>query len=196
MNGKYRIPDEGSRLEAPVSRRRFLQFSAGAAAGLLITPAHASLGRHGQRILSLHNLHTGENLVRTYWADGDYLAEPLAEINHLLRDFRTDEAHAMDPQLLDLLYRLQHKVGSTKPFEVISGYRSPKTNAMLRGTSAHSGVAKKSLHMQGKAIDVRLPGYDLDKLRRAALGLKGGGVGYYPKSNFLHIDTGRVRHWS
>jgi len=196
MSGKYRLQDEGSRLEMPVSRRRFLQFSAGAAAGLLITPAHAGLERHGQRVLHLRNLHTGEKLVRTYWADGNYLAEPLAEIDHLLRDFRTDEAHAMDPRLLDLLHRLQHKVGSNKPFEVISGYRSPKTNAMLRGGSATSGVAKKSLHMQGRAIDVRLPGYDLAKLRKAALGLKGGGVGYYPKSNFLHLDTGRVRHWS
>jgi uncharacterized protein YcbK (DUF882 family) len=180
-------------LDRQLSRRRFLRHAAGVAAGLLITPAHAGLTRQDPRVLSLRNLHTGEKLTRTYWAQGEYLAEPLAEIDHLLRDHRSDQSHPMDPQLLDLLHRLHHKVGSRKPFEIISGYRSPKTNAMLRGKS--SGVAKKSLHMQGKAIDVRLPGHDLHKLRQVALSLKSGGVGYYPKSNFLHIDTGRVRHW-
>jgi uncharacterized protein YcbK (DUF882 family) len=185
---------EGSEVERHVTRRRFLQLSAGAAAGLLIAPAHAGLSRHGQRALSLRNLHTGEKLTRTYWADGEYLAEPLDDIAQVLRDHRTGEIHPIDPQLLDVLHRLQHKVGSHKPFEIISGYRSPKTNAMLRGNS--NGVAKKSFHMQGKAIDVRLPGHDLAKLRKAALSLKAGGVGYYPKSNFLHLDTGRVRHWS
>ena len=179
--------------ERGLSRRRFLQVSGGIAAGLLIAPAHAGLDRHGQRALSLRNLHTGEKLTRTYWADGEYLAEPLSDIDHLLRDHRTDEVHSIDPQLLDVLHRLQQKVGSKRSFEIISGYRSPKTNAMLRGNS--NGVAKKSLHMQGKAIDVRLPGQDLARLRQAALSLKSGGVGYYSKSNFLHMDTGRVRHW-
>ena len=176
-----------------LSRRRFLQVSGGLAAGFLVAPAQAGLEHHGQRELALRNLHTGERLTRTYWADGEYLAEPLADIDHLLRDHRTDDVHPMDPQLLDVLHRLQQKVGSRRPFEIISGYRSPKTNAMLRGKSG--GVAKKSLHMQGRAIDVRLPGQDLGKLRQAALSLKAGGVGYYPKSNFLHMDTGRVRHW-
>jgi len=180
-------------LEQRLSRRRFLQLSATAAVGLLGAPAHAKLSRQGQRALSLHNLHTGERLTRTYWADGKYLGAPLADIDHLLRDHRTDESCAIDPELLDVLHRLQHKVGSRKPFEIISGYRSPKTNAMLQGNS--KGVAKKSLHMQGKAIDIRLPGQDLDKLRRAALSFKAGGVGYYPKSNFIHLDTGRPRHW-
>lgn len=176
-----------------VSRRRFLQVSAGIAAGLLIAPAHAGLDRHRQRALSMRNLHTGEKITRTYWADGEYLAEPLSDIDHLLRDHRTEDVHPIDPQLLDLLYRLQVKIGSHRPFEIISGYRSPKTNSLLRGSG--SGVAKKSLHMQGKAIDIRLPGHDLARLRKAALSLRGGGVGYYPKSNFLHVDTGRVRHW-
>lgn len=187
------VDDDRDKTQTGVSRRGFLGLFAGAAAGLLVTPAHAGLSRHGQRTVSLHNLHTGERLSRTYWADGEYLREPLADISHLLRDFRTGEIHPMDPQLLDLLQRLQHQVGSRKPYEIISGYRSPKTNAMLRGES--SGVAKKSLHMQGKAVDIRLPGQDLAKLRQAALRMKGGGVGYYPKSNFLHLDTGRVRHW-
>jgi len=184
---------EGSALEQRLSRRRFLQVSAGAAAGLLITPAHAGLTRHGQRSLSLRNLHTGEKLTRTYWVDGEYLQEPLADLNHLLRDHRTGDMHPMDPRLLDMLHRLQQKVGSRRSFEIISGYRSPKTNNLLRSNS--SGVAKKSLHMQGKAMDIRLPGQDLAQLRKAALSLKAGGVGYYPKSNFLHVDTGRVRYW-
>lgn len=188
------MPHEGSELERRLSRRRFLQMSAGAAAGLVIAPAHAGLERHGQRALSLHNLHTGEKVTRTYWADGEYLAEPLADIDRVLRDFRTGDVHPIDPRLLDTLHRLQQRVGTHKPFQIISGYRSPKTNAMLRANSG--GVAKKSMHMQGRAIDVRLPGQDLAKLRKAALSLKAGGVGYYPRSNFLHLDTGRVRHWS
>lgn len=178
---------------AVLSRRRFLQVSGGLAAGLLVAPAHAALGPSGRRKLSLHNLHTGERLTRTYWAEGEYLDGPLSDIDHLLRDHRTDDVHPIDPQLLDVLHRLQARIGSRKPFEIISGYRSPKTNAMLRGNS--KGVAKKSLHMQGRAIDVRLPGHQLSKLRQAALSLQAGGVGYYPKSNFLHVDTGRVRHW-
>lgn len=188
----WNMHDESRRAEG-LSRRRFLSMTAGAAAGLLIAPAHASLSRHGQRTLSFHNLHTGEKLTRTYWADGEYLPEQLADINHLLRDHRVDETHAMDPQLLDVLHRLQDRVGNHRPIEVISGYRSPRTNQMLRTGS--SGVAKKSLHMQGRAIDIRLPGQDLGKLRQAALSLKAGGVGYYPKSNFIHLDTGRVRYW-
>ena len=175
------------------SRRRFLQVSGGLAAGLFIAPAHALPDPVGQRQLSLHNLHTGERITRTYWIDGEYLAEPLSDIDLVLRDHRTDAVHPIDPQLLDVLHRLGDRVGSRKPFEIISAYRSPKTNAMLRGKS--TGVAKKSLHMQGKAIDVRLPGHHLGKLRQAALSLKAGGVGYYPKSGFLHMDTGRVRHW-
>jgi uncharacterized protein YcbK (DUF882 family) len=188
----WKMHDESARARG-LSRRRFLSLSAGAAAGLLVTPAHAALTRRGQRELSFRNLHTGERLTRTYWADGEYLAGELADIDHLLRDHRTGEVHPIDPQLLDLLHGLQHKVGSHKPFEIISGYRSPKTNQALRNGS--SGVAKRSLHMQGRAIDVRLPGQDLAKLRKAALSLKGGGVGYYPKSGFLHLDTGRVRFW-
>jgi len=193
MGRHDRMQEDRSTAQAGLSRRRFLGLCAGTAAGLLVTPAHAGVSRHGQRVLSLHNLHTGEKLTRTYWTDGAYLPDQLADIDHLLRDHRTDEIHAMDPQLLDVLHRLQHKVGNRRSYEIISGYRSPKTNAMLRHSS--SGVAKKSLHMQGRAVDIRLPGQDLAKLRQAALGLRAGGVGYYRKSNFLHLDTGRVRQW-
>ena len=194
QNGAYkRMPHTDFEVETQLSRRRFLKQAVVATSGLIIAPAHAGLNRRGQRALTMRNLHTGEKLTRTYWVDGEYLAEPLADINHLLRDHRSNQSHPMDPQLLDLLHELQHKVGSNKPFKIISGYRSPQTNAKLRGTS--KGVAKRSLHMLGKAIDIRLPGQDLATLRQAALSLKAGGVGYYPKSNFLHLDTGRVRHW-
>ncbi len=180
------------------SRRRFLELSAASAAGLLVTPAYAmpttEKSNQRPRTLSLSNLHTGEKVTRTYWADGDYVDESLTDINRVLRDHRSNEIHSMDPQLLDLLHTLQKKVGSRRAYEVISGYRSPQTNAALRdGTS---GVAKKSLHMQGKAIDIRLADSQLDSLRKAALSLRAGGVGYYPRSNFLHVDTGRVRSWS
>ena len=180
-------------LETQLSRRSFLLKTAIATTGLLVSPTFAALSPRGERILSMHNLHTGEKLTRAYWADGGYLAEPMAEFDQLLRDHRSNQSHPMDPQLLDLLYKLQRKVGGKKQFEIISGYRSPHTNAKLRGRS--KGVAKKSLHMQGKAMDIRLPGQDLAGLRKAALSLKAGGVGYYPKSNFLHLDTGRVRFW-
>ena len=176
-----------------ISRRRFLQKTLLATSALLVPPAFGAASPREPRMLSMHNLHTGEKLTRTYWADGEYLAEPLADIDHLLRDHRSNQKHPMDPELLDLLHRLQQTVGSTRHFEIISGYRSPKTNAKLRGKSR--GVAKKSLHMQGKAIDIRLPGQDLARLRQAALSLKAGGVGYYPKSDFIHVDTGRVRFW-
>lgn len=146
-----------------------------------------------ERILRFHNLHTGEHLKATYWAEGDYVADELAAINHLLRDHRTDDVADIDQHLLDQLYSLQQKVGSSARFEIISGYRSAKTNAMLARNS--NGVASKSLHLEGRAIDVRLPGVELDRLRRAALAMKAGGVGYYPSSNFIHLDTGRPRFW-
>ena len=185
----YPVPE----LDTQLSRRCFLQKTAMAATALLTAPAFAALSPGDERILSMHNLHTGEKLTRTYWADGSYLAEPLAEFDHLLRDHRCGESCRMDPQLLDLLHSLQVKVGNGGQFEIISGYRSPQTNARLRGKSG--GVARKSLHMQGKAMDIRLPGQNLAGLRQAALSLKAGGVGYYPKSDFLHVDTGRVRFW-
>jgi uncharacterized protein YcbK (DUF882 family) len=146
-----------------------------------------------ERSLGLYSLHTGERLRRVYWSEGRYLEDGLAEIGHLLRDHRTNEVHPIDPRLLDLLFALHREVNGREPFHVISGYRSPKTNAMLRRRSG--GVAKKSLHMAGKAVDIRLPGRDLATLRRAALALEAGGVGHYPKVGFIHVDTGRVRAW-
>jgi uncharacterized protein YcbK (DUF882 family) len=146
-----------------------------------------------ERELSFYNTHTDETLDICYCIQGDYCDDALGEINYILRDHRTDEIKAIDPYLLDLLFALSRKAGRALPFHVISGYRSPKTNAMLCKRS--SQVAKKSLHLQGKAIDIRCPGCDLAILRQMAVELKGGGVGYYPRSNFIHVDTGPVRYW-
>lgn len=176
-----------------ISRRKFL---AGCAAftGSLITPSvFASVSSHPERQLAFRHLHTGERGKITYWAEGDYLAESLKEINHLLRDHRSGDSARMDRQLLDLLYSLQTQLGKQGEFQIISAYRSPKTNEMLRSKSG--GVAKRSLHMQGKAMDIRFPGTELKTLRKAAIALKSGGVGYYPKSNFIHVDVGRARYW-
>lgn len=147
----------------------------------------------GERRVALHNLHTGESLEATFWSDGGYHAAALGEINHFLRDFRTGAIHPIDTALLEQLFRVQRSLGVERPYQVISGYRSPETNAALR--RAGSGVAQHSLHMEGRAIDIRLPGVKLKTLRETALAMKSGGVGYYPDSDFVHIDTGRVRFW-
>ena len=184
-------------------RRRFLQLGLGATTALSLPNAFAGLPSpsiaqpataHAERKLSLLNLHTGEHLNATYWAEGQYQSSELKAINHILRDHRTGDAYHMDNDLLNLLHALHQKMDSKKEFQVISGYRSPKTNAVLNKKS--NGVARKSLHMQGKAIDIRLPGCQLADLRKAAINCQTGGVGYYPKSDFIHIDTGHVRHWS
>lgn len=181
---------------AAIGRRGILTSGLGlAGAALLPGAAQAALTKAaGERALAFHHTHTGETLKTVFWADGGFLAEGLRDLNRLLRDFRTGDVHAIDPELFNLLHRAQALTGGEgKRFEIISGFRSHKTNEMLRGASA--GVAKKSLHQQGKAIDVRLPGVDLAYLRKAALALKGGGVGYYPGPQFVHMDTGRVRFW-
>lgn len=167
-------------------------------AGLLVgaagfaSPALATIAPPRQ--LALLNLHTGERLSAAYWRAGAYLPDALAAIAKVLRDHRTGEVHAIEPRLLDVLTQLSSRLGADRPFEVISGYRSPATNAKLHARS--SGVATRSLHMDGKAIDVRLPGVPLTRLRDAALEMQAGGVGYYPNSNFVHVDVGRVRRWS
>lgn len=184
------------KLETPVkglSRRRFLTLSAGAALALVAGPALAAPPASGERRLAFVNLHTGESLNATYWQDGHYVAEELAAINHLLRDYRVGTVGNMAPQLLDMLYVMQQKIALSQPFQVISGYRSPKTNAMLNRTT--SGVAKQSRHMLGQAIDVRLPDNGLKHLLQAAYELRAGGVGYYPKSDFIHLDIGPYRTW-
>ncbi len=146
-----------------------------------------------ERTLKFINLHTDESLSCCYWSNGEHNQGGLSDINQILRDHRADESIAMDTRLLDFLYTLHQISGSKAPYHVISAYRSPKTNEKLRQQS--NGVAKRSLHMQGKAIDVRLPDIKLAQLRDAALSLEAGGVGYYEKSNFLHLDMGKPRSW-
>jgi uncharacterized protein YcbK (DUF882 family) len=175
------------------ARRSFIQTFLGTAATVATPSLWASAHRAPERSLAFKNLHTGESLRTTFWAEGGYLNDELKAVNHVLRDHRSGDVHPMDPKLLDLLYALQQSVGVTGSFHIISGYRSPLSNQKLRSKS--SGVAKKSLHMQGKAVDVRLPGCQLRHLRDGALELKAGGVGYYAKSDFIHVDTGRVRRW-
>jgi uncharacterized protein YcbK (DUF882 family) len=179
--------------DAQLSRRRFLQLGIGATATLAMPNAFASILSQPERKLALLNLHTGESLNATYWAEGQYQISELHAISRVLRDHLTGDSHAMDNSLIDLLNMLHQQTDGKKPFHVISGYRSAKTNATLNKTT--TGVAKKSLHMQGKAIDIRLPGRKLSDLRNAAVDLQLGGVGYYSSSDFIHIDTGRVRQW-
>lgn len=182
-----------------LERRRLL---VGAGAALFASPvlaacpfssALAQIAPAGVRSLAFDNLHTGEKLKIDYWADGDYIPDALQTINHLLRDFRNGEVHVIEPKLLDLLTLVRAHLETKSPLEVISGYRSPQTNAMLRAES--HGVAAKSLHMQGMAIDIRIADRSLDVLHRTALALRAGGVGYYPSADFVHVDVGRVRTW-
>lgn len=179
-----------------IDRREFLRLGVlTAAAGLSPVPAFGSMKRFSPsaRKLSLFNTHTGETLESTYLVKGRYRPEALARINHILRDHRTGEVAQIDPGLLDLLHALSRELRSRSPFHIISGYRSPATNAMLRRRSR--SVAAHSLHMDGKAVDIRLPDRDLGSVRQAALDLSRGGVGFYPVSDFIHVDVGRVRFW-
>ena len=147
-----------------------------------------------ERSLSLFNPHTKERFEGIYWCDGDYIPNALNDINHLMRDIRTNDVKIIDTHLLDLIFSISTKLKPKTPFRVISGYRSPKTNTLLRKRG--NGAAKKSYHIKGQAVDIRLTGYRTSVLRRAAYELKKGGVGYYPKRRFVHIDVGPVRCWT
>ena len=164
--------------------------------GLLTAASVTQLrSAHGadERRLSFYHTHTHESLDIIFFENGEYIKSALEEINHYLADFRTGDVADIDPKLLDLIYEIQESLGSNGTYEVISAYRSPKTNQMLRNRS--KGVVKNSQHLLGTAIDVRLEGVPTEKLRDVALAMERGGVGYYKTSNFVHIDTGRVRHW-
>jgi uncharacterized protein YcbK (DUF882 family) len=190
-------------LVRPVSRRRFLGVGAVATASVILPARGMAAGaagppasRRAERVLAFFNTHTGERLQTAYCWEGEYQPEPLSAINYILRDFRANEVKPIDPGLLDLLHELRGTLDTDQPIHIISGYRSPQTNLMLRERGgAQSGVASGSLHQYGKAIDIRIPGVRLDHLHAAARSLKLGGVGYYPSSNFVHVDTGRVRYW-
>ena len=177
-----------------LDRRRFILRSLQVAAGLALAGPGRSLASVAQTPLSFYHTHTGEKLTIEYSCDGCPPAV-LKKLDHFLRDFRTGEVAPIDPALLDILYGIQLQTFNTGVIEIISGYRSPKTNTLLRSKSTNSGVAKKSLHMQGKALDIRLTHLKTRKLRDIAISLRQGGVGYYAKSDFVHIDTGRFRTW-
>jgi len=185
-----------------MDRRSFIALGVKAAAGILAAhaipvPASASSLRRaekGDRNLAFYHTHTRECLDITYARNGAYDPKALDQINKYLRDFRTNEVHPIDPEILDILWKIQQETGcGGTTYEIISGYRSPQTNQKLRGRS--SGVAKRSLHMKGQAVDIRLTGKSTRLVRDCAVTLEQGGVGYYASSNFVHIDTGRFRVW-
>lgn len=177
-----------------MNRRGFLGLGLAAVTSLIAAPAiSAPTSRLPERRIRLYNVHTGESIDTLYWAEGLYDRRALAGINRVLRDHRTDEVHPIDTKVIDLLHQLGKQIGLKSQFNIISGYRSPKTNAMLARLS--DGVATRSLHVQGMAVDIRVPGLSAAALGRSAKSLKGGGVGTYSRSNFVHIDSGRVRYW-
>jgi uncharacterized protein YcbK (DUF882 family) len=171
--------------------RRDPSYLAAAIALLLLIPWLGSAAQ--QRALHFEHLHTGETLSVTYWSEGEYDSEGLARIEELLRDFRTGDEHPIDPRLLDLLHEVRERTGTNAPFQVISGYRSPETNEKLRKMGRQ--VGRRSLHMQGQAIDIRLGDVPAARVRDVALSLERGGVGYYEENDFVHVDVGRVRRW-
>lgn len=187
--------NDEQQINTGINRRFFIKAGLGVCVGLVLPQfANASYTKKtGIRQIAFHNLHTGEKIKTVYWEKGRYIVGALREIDHVLRDHRTGKKHAIDVRLLDMVQLLHRLLGAKKDFQVVSGYRSPETNRLL--AAQHYGVAKQSLHMQGKAIDIRLPEFSLADVRKAALSMQVGGVGYYPSSNFIHLDSGQVRNW-
>lgn len=180
---------------AKITRRSFIARLAGAAVGAsLLASRQALASLPAARSLAFEHTHTGEKLSLVYAVGGDYLPDSLQSLNRFLRDHYSGEVGRIDPGLYDQLHQLQLLFGREAPFQVISAYRCPSTNERLRRNGA-GGVAGRSLHLEGRALDIRLPGVALADLRDAALSMRAGGVGYYAASNFVHIDTGRVRRW-
>ncbi len=179
----------------PTTRRSFLRSAVQLAVGALALPgvARAALPP-ASRSLAFSHTHSGERISLVYAVGDHYVPAALAALNRFLRDHYSGAVGRIDPLLFDQLHRLQLELGRTDPFHVISGYRCAETNRRLRSARG-GGVARRSLHMDGKAIDLRLPGVPLAELRDAAVQLGLGGVGYYPRDQFVHLDTGRVRHW-
>ena len=177
-------------------RRQLLKIGTVAAACAVIPGAALATLRvpyPPERSLKFYNLHTGESLTTQYCERGCYVEGALREINYIMRDFRANEIKPIDPRLLDLLYSLNRRLATQEPFHLISGYRSPATNAMLAARS--EGVAHRSLHIEGKAADIRVPGRRLWEVWQTSMEMLAGGVGFYPRSDFVHVDVGRVRFW-
>lgn len=184
-----------------MNRRDILKIAGAAVAlnSMSMSLAYAARASQAQsqsaRLLSFVNTHTGETFADAYWENGAYVPSAMTAIKRVMRDHRSGEEHDIDPRLLDQLSELRGQVGASQPYQIISGYRSPVTNAAMHEQS--SGVATRSLHMEGRAIDIRVSGIDLTRLRDAAIAMQSGGVGFYPgaANNFIHVDTGRVRRW-
>jgi uncharacterized protein YcbK (DUF882 family) len=175
-------------------RRSFLKSSVVLASAIGVPAvAKAAQPAPAERAIRLYNTHTGESLRSVFWAEGQFIPDALQDINKLLRDHRNNKIAPIDPKLIVLLNEVSDKFGDTQALHVISGYRSPESNAKLATRSG--GVARHSMHMDGKAIDIRIPGKNLAQLHKAAMSMRAGGVGYYPDSQFVHMDTGRVRYW-
>jgi len=179
-----------------LNRRRLLGVASGVAllSGFPMVARAITLKSSPARDLSMDHTHTREKISLTYAVGTLYVPDALIGLNHFLRDHYSGRVGSMDPQLYDIMYSIRVLLKARGPYQIISGYRSPHTNEHLRRTRG-GGVAKRSLHMDGKAVDLRIPGVPLKELRDAALELKRGGVGFYPGSNFVHVDTGRVRSW-
>ena len=177
-----------------LGRRRFASsFVAPLALSLVGLNGRPAAAATVERAIDLYHCHTGESLRTVYFAEGRYLPEALRAATHHLRDWRDNTQLHVDPALLDLLWSLRRKLGLSEPLQVYCGYRSPETNAMLR--RSRRGVALHSLHMQAMAVDLHVPSRPLAMVRAAAVALKAGGVGYYPRSGFVHVDTGDIRYW-
>lgn len=176
-----------------ITRRRFCTAAAQAAAGLLISPSLIYCATEQKKYpLSFFHTHT-EECLEILHTPGQCCSEVQRKINTFLRDFRTGEVHPIDPGLLDMISKIQSNTGSRGTIEVISGYRSPQTNNFLHSKS--SGVASHSLHLEGRAVDIRITDLPTRQLRESAIALRTGGVGYYAASDFVHLDTGRIRTW-
>lgn len=182
-------------LRKNLKRRSFLKLATVSVGCIAASPGLAGMGSTKERGIYLYNPRTDEAFNAVYWTPQEgYLSDALKEISWVLRDHRTDQVKGFDPKLLDQLYILQIRLeAEKKPLHIVSGYRSPNTNAMLRQQSKR--VAKNSFHMYGKAVDMYIPNRSISALHRAALSLKAGGVGYYPRSHFIHVDTGPIRAW-
>ena len=174
-----------------LSRRQVLRMGA----VVIATSFSPSLGwsHHIKRSLNLHNALTGETIKLEFWVKGEYVPDALKALNHFLRDPHSGKVTEIDPKLFHFIHDVAGKLGAKRPINIISGYRSPATNDRLR--RRNSAAAKGSFHVKGKAVDIRISGHSARSVRRVALDLKLGGVGYYPRSKYVHIDTGPVRSW-
>lgn len=188
------IPDNEEK-RPDSGRRGFLKWVVGSAGALALAPGLLKAAILNERYLLLHNPNTGETIRQIYWTPRDgYVREAVSTISWALRDHHNDQVKLFDPNVLDQLYALQLQLSLGQPVNVISGYRSPSTNWTLCERSRR--VARNSYHMQAMALDIRVPGGRVSDVYRAARGLGAGGVGYYPRANFVHIDSGPVRYWS